>query len=398
MKFVLIQADGMPDRPLKELGNRTPLEAAITPFMDSLVQNSIMGTVNHIPEGMDSGSDVGNLSILGYDPKEFFTGRSPLEAESIGISLDPADISYRCNLVKISGKEKDRFMEDHSAGHIESKVSKEIIDFLKPELDNDEFELHHGVSYRHILVWKNGLSKIQTTPPHDILEKNIMQFLPRGEGAEKLQELMSKARQLIMDFKDKTPEYKYLDCSDIWLWGQGVRPQIPSFKSINGIGGSVISAVDLIKGIGKLAGLDVLNVEGATGYLDTNYKGKVDAAIQSLKKYDFTMIHIEAPDETGHEGDYKKKIQAINDLDSKVIGEVVHRLKAEYKEYKVCVVSDHPTPVELRTHSYEFVPFMIYDSRNEKSNHDEVLFNEKSALKSDVRINDGHELLKIFLA
>ena len=397
MKFVLVQADGMPDRPIKELGNRTPMEAAETPNLDKLVKLSQIGTVNHIPKGMKSGSDVGNLSILGYDPKKYFTGRSPIEAESIGIDLGPNDICYRCNLVNIINKSGKEFMEDHSAGHIKNTASNKILDALKQELEDNEFSIYEGVSYRHILVWKNGMTNIETTAPHDILEKNILQYLPSGPGSVRLRDLMRRARVIIKKLKKKSPDLELSACSDIWLWGQGKKPQLPKFDSIHKINGSVISAVDLIKGIGKLAKLDVLEVEGATGYLDTNYNGKVKAALKSLEKNDFCMIHIEAPDETGHEGDYKKKMQAISDLDNKVIGPLVDCMKDKYKEYKICVVSDHPTPCELRTHSYEYVPFLIFDSRSNNNSHGKEVFNEKAANESNITEHAGYKLLYSFL-
>jgi 2,3-bisphosphoglycerate-independent phosphoglycerate mutase len=397
LKFVLIQADGMPDRPLEELQGKTPLEAAKTPYMDKLVQLSEMGTINHIPKGMKSGSDVGNLSVLGYNPEKYFTGRSPIEAESIGIDLEPADICYRCNLVNIVNKNGKEFMNDHSAGHIDTEVSKKIIGALREELEDDEFKLYQGVSYRHILVWKGGCNNLETTPPHDILEKDIIQYLPTGPGSVRLRDLMRQARIKIKKVKNLMPELKNSDCSDIWLWGQGKKPTLPHFNSIHKINGSVISAVDLIKGIGKLSGLNVLNVEGATGYLDTNYKGKVSAALESLKKDDFCMIHIEAPDETGHEGDYEKKIQAISDLDEKVVGPIMEGLKAEHDEYKICIVSDHPTPVDIRTHSYEYVPYLIFDSRLNKNKHNQNTFSERSANESSLIHDDGHKLLASFL-
>ena len=396
MKFLLVQADGMPDRPIKELGNRTPLEAANTPHLDKLIKLSKMGIVNHIPKGMKSGSDVGNLSILGYNPKKYFTGRSPIEAESIGINLEPNDVCYRCNLVTIKNKNGKEVMEDHSAGHIKNIISKQIIEALRENIENDEFKIYEGVSYRHILVWKNGMTEIETTAPHDILEKNIIQYLPSGPGSVRLRDLMRQARVTIKKLKNEIPELKSSDCSDVWLWGQGKKPKLPKFKSIHKIGGSIISAVDLVKGIGKLAGLNVLEVEGATGYLDTNYKGKVEAAMKSLENDDFCMIHIEAPDETGHEGDYRKKIQAINDLDNKVVGPLINLMENKYDEYKICIVSDHPTPCELRTHSYEYVPFLIFDSRLNNNNHGKEVFNEKTANESGIVEHSGHELLFSF--
>ncbi len=397
MKYVLVQADGMPDRPIEQLDNQTPLEFAQTFFMDQLAKDSVIGTVNHIPEGLKSGSDVGNLSVLGYNPRDFFTGRSPLEASSLGLKLEDTDVAYRCNLVQISSTNNNNIMSDYSAGHIENSIAKELVSFLKDAIDDNSFKLFAGVSYRHILVWKQGSVEPTTIPPHDITGQNIKDFTPTGPGSEKLIFIMEKARKKIMEFKDRNEKYKNLSCNNIWLWGQGKKTILPSFQSINKMTGSVISAVDLVKGIGKCADLDVIDVPGATGYLDTNYKGKVDAVLHSLNKHDFSMIHIEAPDETGHEGDVKKKIRAIEDLDEKVIKPLIEGLKSNYKEFKICIVSDHPTPIELKTHSYEYVPFMIYDSRKSINNHNEKQFSEKIANKSDLRIENGHTLLASFL-
>ncbi|MEE2975719.1 MAG: cofactor-independent phosphoglycerate mutase [Thermodesulfobacteriota bacterium] len=398
MKYVLVQADGMPDRPIAEIDNQTPLEFANTPFIDELAKDAIIGTVNHIPKGFDSGSDVGNLSVLGYNPKDFFTGRSPLEASSLGLELGSTDITYRCNLVLISKNKENEIMEDYSAGHIKDSVAKKLIDFLKESINDEIFELFSGVSYRHILVWKGGSLSPITVPPHDITGKNIKNFKPKGPESEKLIKIMQKAKIKIQEFKKSNIEYKDLPCNNIWLWGQGKKTILPSFESINKITGSIISAVDLVKGIGKCAGLDVINVDGATGYLDTNYKGKVEAVLSSLTKHDFSMIHIEAPDETGHEGDVRKKIKAVEDLDEKVISPLIKGLKEKFKEFKICIVSDHPTPIELRTHSYEYVPFMIYDSRKSINNHKETKFNEKNANQANLKIDEGHTLLTTFLS
>ena len=397
MKYVLVQADGMPDRPIKELNNKTPLEFADTVTIDNLVTNSIIGAVNHIPKGLKSGSDVGNLSILGYNPKNFFTGRSPLEASGMGIDLNEEDAAYRCNLVNIVSNNKEKIMDDYSAGHIDDSIARKVINFLQEGIDNEEFKFFPGVSYRHLLVWKKGDTSPITVPPHDILGKNISDFLPQGSSSEKLNKLMGTAREKIAEFKKLNEEYRNLPFNNIWLWGQGRKNILPSFESINQISGSIISAVNLVKGIGKCAGLDVIVVKGATGYLDTNYSGKVQAVLDSLQKHDFSMIHIEAPDETGHDGDYVNKVQAINDLDRKVINPLIKNLKKKFKEFKICIVSDHPTPIELRTHSYEYVPFMIYDSRKSISNHNQNTFNEKTVIRSDLVIEDGFTLLGRFL-
>ncbi|MEE2702285.1 MAG: cofactor-independent phosphoglycerate mutase [Thermodesulfobacteriota bacterium] len=398
MKYIVVQADGMPDRPIKEFDNKTPLEFADTKSIDSLVKDSIIGMVNHIPEGLKSGSDVGNLSVLGYNPKDFYTGRSPLEATSLGIDLNDDDVTYRCNLINTTIANDKEIMDDYSAGHIQNSIANTLIQFLKEELDDESFTFFQGVSYRHVLVWKNGDISPVTIPPHDISQKSIDNFIPSGQGSEKLNELMNMAKQKIKQFKELNDEYKNLLCNGIWLWGQGKKTTLPNFQSINGVSGSIISAVDLVKGIGKCAGLEVINVEGATGYLDTNYNGKVEAVLNSLNKHDFSMIHIEAPDETGHEGDFNKKVQAIEDLDKKVIAPLVSSLHKKFDEFKLYIVSDHPTPIELRTHSYDYVPFMIYDSRESIKNHNESCFNEKTATKSNLEIRDGFTLLRRFLS
>ncbi len=393
MKFIILQADGMPDRPLKELDNKTPLEVANTPTLDKILQTSEVGSVNHIPKGFKSGSDVGNLSVLGYDPRKYFTGRSPLEAESMGINLGDNDTTFRCNLVNITNEQSNNFMEDYSAGHIATSKAHIVINFLKNFVDNKEYELYPGVSYRHILVCKNKTPKIKTTPPHDILDKNIKEFLPTGDDSKDIISIMNKVKVSIENFKIQNPQFKTEKLSDIWLWGEGKKTILPSFKELTGYSGSVISAVDLVKGIGKCAKLNVIDVPGATGYLDTNYKGKVDASVKSLLNNQFLMLHIEAPDETGHEGDIQKKIKAIEDLDSKVLKPLIKGLDLNFSEYRLCIVSDHPTPIELRTHSYEYVPYLIYQKGINLQNHTFKSFSEKIVENSNNVIHDGHDLI-----
>ena len=393
MKFIMLQADGMPDRPIKALKNLTPLEAANTPCLDSIVQNSELGSVNHIPKGYKSGSDVGNLSVLGYDPKKFFTGRSPLEAESMGIKLDEFDTTLRCNLVNI----QNNVMEDYSAGHISTDKSHVFINYLKKFVDNDICALYPGVSYRHILVYKNDISDINTTPPHDILEKDISSYLPSGNGSENLRSIIKECSSKIQDLRNENSIIKNEKVTDVWLWGEGKKTILPNFTEMTGMSGSVISAVDLVKGIGKCANLKIIDVPGATGYLDTNYKGKVEMGIKSLENNDFLMLHIEAPDETGHEGDYVKKIKAIEDLDSKVIKPLLDGLESKYDNFKLCIVSDHPTPIELRTHSYEYVPYLIFDNKTNLNNHNQKRFTEKIVDNLDNVIHDGYKLIyKLF--
>ncbi len=397
MKYILIQADGMPDRPIKELNNKTPLQVANTPTIDKMTCISEVGSVNHIPEGFKSGSDVGNLSVLGYNPRKYFTGRSPLEAASIGIDLGPNDIAYRCNLINLMEINDHLIMEDYSAGHIETSKAEKIINYLKKYMDNDEFVLYPGVSYRHILVWKEGKMNLETTPPHDILEKKIKNFIPKGDDSLKINEFMKKANALIKKLKNEDSEIGKVKVSDIWLWGQGKKTTLPSFFDLTKKNGSVISAVDLVKGIGRCASMNIINVEGATGYLDTNYLGKVESGLKELESKDFLMLHIEAPDETGHEGDYKKKIQAIEDLDSKVLSPLLEGLKQIEEEYKILLVSDHPTPIELRTHSYEYVPFLIHQNGMNLSNHDFKSFSEDIVNSTQNKLDDGYKLIYKFL-
>ena len=397
MKYILIQADGMPDRPIKELNNKTPLQVANTPTIDKMTCISEVGSVNHIPKGFKSGSDVGNLSVLGYNPRKYFTGRSPLEAASIGIDLGPNDIAYRCNLINLVEINDHLIMEDYSAGHIETSKAEKIINYLKKYMDNDEFVLYPGVSYRHILVWKEGKMNLETTPPHDILEKKIKNFIPRGDDSLKINEFMKKANALIEKLKNEDSEIGKVKVSDIWLWGQGKKTTLPSFFDLTKKNGSVISAVDLVKGIGRCASMNIINVEGATGYLDTNYLGKVESGLKELESKDFLMLHIEAPDETGHEGDYKKKIQAIEDLDSKVLSPLLEGLKQIEEDYKILLVSDHPTPIELRTHSYEYVPFLIHQNGMNLSNHDFKSFSEDIVNSTQNKLDDGYKLIYKFL-
>jgi len=399
MKYVILQGDGMPDHLLPELGGKTPLEVANTPNLDKIAKcATTFGMVKTIPDPLPPGSDVGNLTVLGYDPMVYYTGRSPLEAASMGVELGPNDVTLRCNLVTLAPQNGSVIMEDYSAGHISTEEAKELILDLKSELEDDNIKLHPGVSYRHLLVWSGGNKDIETTPPHDISGKDIATHLPRGEGSQKLNELIEKSRDILRDHpvnKKRIEEGKN-PATSIWLWGQGVAPTMPTFKELYGLTGSVISAVDLVKGIGKYAGLDVIDVPGATGYLDTNYEGKVDYALNSLEEVDLTMIHIESTDETGHMGDVKLKIQAIEDFDRRVVGRVLEGIK-RFGDYKILVMSDHPTPIDIRTHINEPVPFAIYSSSDESLKNDSFVYTEKSASGSDVYVNEGYKLVSMLL-
>ncbi|MGB3728629.1 MAG: cofactor-independent phosphoglycerate mutase [Thermodesulfobacteriota bacterium] len=399
MKYVILQGDGMPDHLLPELGGKTPLEVANTPNLDKIAKCAMkFGMVKTIPDPLPPGSDVGNLTVLGYDPMIYYTGRSPLEAASMGVSLGTTDVTLRCNLVTLAGEGESRVMEDYSAGHITTEEATELILDLKKELEEDNLKLHPGVSYRHLLVWSSGNKEIVTTPPHDISGKNIETHFPSGEGAQKLKELIEKSRDILRDHpvnKKRVQEGKN-PANSIWLWGQGVAPTMPTFKELYGLTGSVISAVDLVKGIGKYAGLDVIDVPGATGYLDTNYEGKVDYALNSLEKLDLTMIHIESTDETGHMGDAKLKIQAIEDFDGRVVERVLDGIK-RFGDYKILVMSDHPTPIDIRTHINEPVPFAIYSSADEGVKNDSFVYTENSASTSDIYVSEGYKLVSMLI-
>lgn len=390
----------MPDHKLPELDGRTPLEAARTPNLDEIAKRAeIFGTAKTIPDPLPPGSDVGNLAVLGYDPTKYYTGRSPLEAASIGVSLKETDVTVRCNLVTLSERNGRTVMEDYSAGHITDDDAAGIIEDLKKEFDGEEFSLSQGVSYRHLLLWQGGNSGIRTTPPHDISGKEIAPWLPSGEGAEKLTSLMERSRRILKDHPvnaKRRAEGKNT-ADSIWLWGEGTRPEMPSLQELYGITGSVVSAVDLVKGIGIFAAMEVIEVPGATGYLDTNYAGKVSGALESLQRVDLAMIHIEATDETGHMGDASLKIRAIEDFDQKVVGPALGGME-QFGEYRVLVLSDHPTPIDLRTHSNEPVPFAILDSANRSVKNGSLVYTEDSAAASGVFVEEGWRLMGTLVA
>ena len=390
----------MPDHKLAELEGRTPLEAAETPNLDAIAKRAgIFGTAKTIPDTLPPGSDVGNLAVLGYDPTKYYTGRSPLEAASIGVSLGETDVTVRCNLVTLAERDGRTVMEDYSAGHITDDDAAAIIEDLKKEIDGEEFSLSQGVSYRHLLLWRGGNSAISTTPPHDISGKETAPWLPSGEGAEKLVGLMERSRGILKDHpvnRKRRAEGKNT-ADSIWLWGEGTKPDMPSLRELYGVTGSVVSAVDLVKGIGIFAGMEVIEVPGATGYLDTNYAGKVSGALESLDRVDLAMIHIEATDETGHVGDAGLKIRAIEDFDRKVVGPALAGME-RFREYRVLVLSDHPTPVDIRTHSREPVPFAMLDSGNLSVKDDSLVYTEDCAASGGIFFEEGWRLMGTLVA
>ncbi len=390
MRYVILVGDGMADYPLPELGGKTPLEAAHTPHMDALAQRaSILGLARTIPEGFEPGSDVGNMSILGYDPRRYFTGRAPLEAASRGIELGSQDVAIRCNLVTLKEQDGQLIMADYSAGHISTEEARKIIESLRLAIENGCFELYAGVSYRHLLIWRGGLSAIEgvrLTPPHSIPGQPIEPYLPQGNGSRVLLKLMERARELL--------QQRESPANAIWLWGAGEKPQMPTLRERFKVKGSVISAVDLVQGLGVLAGLKIIRVPGATGYLDTNYRGKAEAALRALKEGDdLVYVHVEAPDEVSHEGDLQKKMKAIEDFDAKIVGPIVEGLD---EKFSILLLPDHPTPVSQRIHSSAPVPFMIIRS-SEFERYPERVYSEDAARASGVFVQEAYRLIEWLL-
>ena len=400
MKYAILIGDGMADRPLAQADGRTPLEVAATPQMDFLVSKGGVIQAKTIPAGYPAGSDVASLSIMGYDPIEYYTGRAPLEAASLGIRLRPHEVAFRCTLVPIAsssaGSPLEGEMQDFSAGHISSTEARKLIEHLNLHLGSTTIRLYPGVSYRHILLWANGPEKVACTPPHDIIGKPICNHLPRGKGERSVRELMAASRDILTPhpINQRRVEQGKLPANCIWLWGQGKAPQLPSFKEKYTLTGSIISAVDLVKGIGKYAGLNIIKVPGATGYLDTNYLGKAQAALAELAEKDIVLVHVEAPDEASHNGSLEEKIQAIEQFDSQVVGVIISGMQ-KFGEYKIMVLADHATPLSMRTHSADPVPVGIYDSRNEKDSGQ--TYSEACAQASGICIDPGWKLMDYFL-
>ncbi len=368
MKYLVMLCDGMADEPNEALGNSTPMEKANKPCMDSLAAKAEVGIVKTVAEGLKPGSDVANLSVLGYEPAVYYSGRSPLEAASIGIDLKDTDVTLRCNLVTLSDEEdyEKKTILDYCADDISSEEAKILIEYIQEKLGNDKFRFYPGVSYRHCLVWSNGNPHPGVlTPPHDITGKVITDYIPKGEAVDELYDLMKKSYDLLKDHpvnqariaRGKRP------ANSIWLWGEGTKPLLDNFSEKFGIKGSMISAVDLLKGIAICAGMNSVDVDGATGYIDTNFDGKCKAAIEEFKNgADLVYVHVEAPDECGHRGEIENKVKAIEMIDEHILGPVVEFLKG-YDDFAVLVCPDHPTPLSIRTHTSTPVPYLIYDSK-----------------------------------
>jgi 2,3-bisphosphoglycerate-independent phosphoglycerate mutase len=396
IKRVILLGDGMPDEPIESLGGKTPLMAARTPNLDRMAREGTVGYVKTTPDGYAPGSDVTNMGILGYDPRLYYTGRAPLEAAAMGVVLGPADVAYRCNLVTLAPNAEGVMMEDFSAGHIETADAAQLIAALAAHFGPEsEFRFYPGVSYRHLMVWKNGREDVTTTPPHDITGKNIKEFLPKGNEGEALRLLTGEAQMALKrhPLNKKRKAEKKPEANSIWLWGQGKAPSMPKLKELRGLSGAMISAVDLMKGIGVLAGMEVINVPGATGYIDTNYEGKAQAAINALKEKDLVYIHVESPDESSHAGSLENKIRSIEDFDAKVVGPLLAEI--EKLGGRAMALSDHPCPLAIRTHSRGPVPFAIWPKLEEGG--PAPAFDESIIGEGRLYYDEGYKLFERFI-
>ena len=392
----------MADYTVPELNGKTPLECGNKPNMDQLARLGEVGLVRTVPPGMPPGSDVANLAVMGYDPHQFYTGRSPLEAVSIGVDLESGDVAFRCNLVTLSDHPvyEEKVMVDYSSDEITTSESGELLKSLARELNSEEFNFYAGISYRHLLVWHGGPMDTGLTPPHDISDRPITTFLPKGNGASELLALMKKSQEILNNHPVNQNRITrgLRPANSIWLWGQGKKPNLVHFYERFGLHGSVISAVDLAKGIGICAGLKVIEVPGATGNVHTNFKGKAQAVLDALREgQDFVYVHIEAPDEAGHRGEIENKIKAIEKIDAEILGTILKELPQITPEFKIMVLPDHPTPLTLRTHVADPVPFVIYQNGQPASEHSVARFDENSAAGTGVFVDEGHQLMERFL-
>ena len=399
MKYAVILGDGMADYPQKSLGGKTPLDLADKPYIDGLCKVSETGLCKTIADGLKPGSDVANLSVLGYDPKECYTGRSPLEAASIGIDLKDTDVTARANLVSLSGEENfaDKTMIDYSAGEITTAEAKILIEYLAERLNGEKYRLFAGVSYRHCLVVDNGKIAGDLTPPHDITGKPVKEYLPKSETGREYLNLMELSARLLKDHPVNLARKKQgkRTADSLWFWGEGTKPKLQSFTERYGLKGAMISAVDLLKGIGKLTGMRVVDVKGATGNYDTDFQGKARAALNALIESDFVYVHIEAPDECGHHGDAKHKIYSIEQIDG-VVKTVAEGLKARGEDYSMLIMPDHPTPLDVMTHVKDPVPYILYNSAKAVVGKADK-YCEKEAEKTGVFVDSGVSLMKKFL-
>lgn len=398
MKYLVILGDGMADRPIESLGNKTPLEYANTPKMDELASKGEIGTVHTIPDGMKPGSDTANLSVLGYDPRKYYSGRSPLEALSIGVPMKDTDIALRCNIVTLSEEEDnygDRTIIDHSSGEISTEECAVLLEAVKKEMENDIFHFYVGTSYRHCLIWENG-ETVDLVQPHDILGQKIGDKLPENKA---LREMMERSYDILVNHPINVERKKkgLNPANSCWFWGAGTKPALYPFEERAHVKGAMISAVDLLKGIAVGSSMKVITVKGANGGLDTNYEGKAQAAIDVLTKEgcDFVYVHLEAPDEMGHQGSVGKKVKAIEYLDDRIIRPIAEGLAQAGADFRMVILPDHPTPISIRTHSSDDVPYLLYDSTNER--RESWHYNEREAAAAGNLIAEGHRLIDYLL-
>lgn len=401
MKYVVFLGDGMADYPYDGFGGKTPLDIAKKPNMDRIAEKGIIGLAKTIDDSLSPGSDVANLSVLGYDPTIYYTGRSPLEALSIGVPLSDTDVTFRANLVTLSGTSsyEQKTMADYSSGEITTEEAGELIAFLSDRLRYPNLTLYQGVSYRHLLVWGGGSTEITLTPPHDISDRCVTEYLPKGQGADVILEMMKRSHGLLLDHPlNQARISRGLNpANSLWIWGEGRKPALDLFSEKYGLRGSMISAVDLLKGIGKGTGMHVVEVEGATGNIDTNFDGKAQAAIQELKDgQDFVYIHVEAPDECGHHGDAEGKVRAIELIDEKIVAPVMEYLQKSGEDFRVLLTPDHPTPLAKKTHVRDAVPFALYDSREREASG--LLYNETNAAKTGLYLEKGYLFMQYLLS
>jgi len=399
MKYVILVGDGMGDMPVAELGDRTPLDAAVTPAIDALARKGVLYTVATVPSGMAPGSDVANLSLLGYCPSDFYSGRAPLEAASMGVTLRDGEIAYRCNLVTLEKSADGSVkMVDYSAGHITTEEAAQLIDALNDSLGSEDICFHQGVSYRHLLVTSLQPENVVSVPPHDYTDKDVTKFWQQYEKHSGLSTIMNTAFSVLADHpvNKKRVANNLPPANGIWLWGEGKQPTMPTLQQQFGISGALISAVDLLKGIAVYAGMEVANVVGATGYLDTNYQGKVEGALAAIKRHDMIFVHVEAPDEASHHGLLSEKIQAIEDFDAKIVGPIVNGLREAGEEFRLMVAMDHYTPVSTKTHDARPVPILLHDSRWGRE-HPELAYTERHAAQYGNYLANGTALIKTLL-
>ncbi len=401
MKYVVVLCDGMADYPVPALGGKTPMMCADKPHIDALAQKGEVGLVRTVAAGLKPGSDVANMSVLGFDPKQYYTGRSPLEAASIGVDLKDTDVTLRTNLVTLSDEPnyEDKTMVDYCAGDISTAEAAEIMQDVESHFGNEMFKFYAGVSYRHCLVWSNGTTDLgNMTPPHDISGRVVGEYLSKSENAKPLIQMMKDSYAFLSEHpvnKKRVAEGKR-PANSIWMWGEGKKPMLPAFSDVYGKKGAIVSAVDLLKGIAKCAKMEAPEVEGATGYIDTNFEGKAHAAVDALKNgCDFVYIHLEAPDECGHRNEPENKVKAIEMIDSRVLPIVLDGLQEIGEDYKIMVLPDHPTPIVTQTHAADPVPYLIYHKANEKQGVDSI--NEETAKNTGVFIENGPDIMRKFL-